>query len=109
MKKLDANCVRVTTARFDQFCELNAEQGREEADEGTNRYATEYLGFTEDGLEALRQYMCSDDEIVAATVAFGRVVPSMFLAGLMLGAAIRMEAEADPPTDVEVPDPDDFK
>lgn len=110
MIPLDSDQVTGSIQRFSEFCDINSRNEEEEdVEEGVYRYAKEYLGFTDSGLDAIAEYLSTDAEMVFLSKHAGGIASTMFVAGMMLGVAIHMEAVGtEVETDVEIPDPEDF-
>lgn len=107
MAPIDAAAVWRTVERFEQMCGLLSRQRHEDRRDGVLEYATGYLGFTEDGLLALQEYLATDQELQQHIVDYGPVAEAMFLAGVLMGVAFATEAAEDE-TDVQAFLPEDF-
>lgn len=103
---IDAEQIRESISRYEQFCHVYATRDDEdETNDAIRAYAIEYLGFTEEALSAFQEYIATDEEMRSTAAALGPVPVTLFVSGVMLGAAIVTEArEGEGATDVVVPD-----
>lgn len=108
MFRVTAESVRESIKRFEQFCSIWSRRPSEERAEVNTLYVREYLNWDEEALEAFQEYVEEDDELRALSQILGVEVWPIFVAGVLLGATIVVDA-TELATGVAIPDtPEDL-